>query len=106
MPVLYQLVTHGEEALAGYAEDRAAQIGEVQVRDADDLRLEIADRPAAHPDVQRRRGDADAFVEHELPDRVERAEIGDDAAIGASLLAAETRDSERLLPGDAFFRRD
>ena len=101
-----QLVADGEKALARDAEDRAAQVGEVQVRDANHLRLEIADWSAAHPDVQRRRGDADAFVEHEFPDRVEGAEIRDDPAIGASLLAAETRDGERLLPRDTLVRRD
>jgi len=100
-----ELVADVEEALAGDAEDRAAEVGEVQVRDADDLRIQIADRATAHPDAQRRGGDADAFVEHEFPDRVEGAEVGDDAAIGTSLFAAETRDGEGLLADDAFFRR-
>ena len=69
------------------------------------MRLEIADRAAAHADAQRGGGDGDAFVEHEFPDRVEGAEVSDDAAIGASLLAAHARDGECLLADDAFFRR-
>jgi hypothetical protein len=44
---------------------------------------------------------ADASVEHELPYRVERPEVGDDSAVGASLLAAQTRDRERVLPDRA-----
>ena len=47
--VFYQLVAHGEETFARYAKNRAAQIGEVQVVDADQLRLEIANGPPLIP---------------------------------------------------------
>src|SRR5580704_9956820 len=102
----HQFVAAQDETFAGDRQDCAAQVGEVQVRDAYDLSATVTDRSAIEPDVERRGGHADASLEHELPRRVEWAEIRDVSDVRASLLPAEARHHEDFLAGRAGQRRD
>src|SRR5580692_9910053 len=94
MAVADQLVATRKKALTRNAEDRADQFGKIQIGHGEQLPFRIDDRTAAQPDIQRRRGYADAALEHELPRRVEWAEIRDEAGVGAAPLAAEAREDQ------------
>src|ERR1700730_16703012 len=107
MAVAHQFVASRQEAFARDAEDRAHQVGEVEVGYRYDLALRVADRPSTQPDVRpHRRRYAYASLEHELPRRVEWAKVRDEPRVGESLLAAQARDDENFLAEHTLVRRD
>src|SRR6266849_1293250 len=108
MAVTHQFVAARQEAFAGYAQDRAHEVGEVEVGYRYDLALRVADWPSTQPDVHGvgRRRHAYASLEHELPRRIERPQVRDEPRVGTFPLAAETRDDENFLAEHALVRRD
>src|SRR6266849_4327576 len=92
MAVTHQFVAARQEAFAGYAKDRAHEVGEVEVGYRYDLALRVADWPSTQPDVHGvgRRRHAYASLEHELPRRIERPQVRDEPGVGTFPLSAET----------------
>src|SRR6266849_2404245 len=108
MAVTHQFVASRQEAFAGYAKDRAHEVGEVEVGYRYDLALRVADWASTQPYVlpQCRRRYAYAALEHELPRRIEWPQVRDEPRVGTFPLAAETRDDENFLAEHALVRRD
>src|SRR5713101_8163178 len=108
MAVTHQFVAARQEAFAGYAKDRAHEVGEVEVGYRYDLALRVADWASTQPYVlpQCRRRYAYAALEHELPRRIERPQVRDEPRVGTFPLAAETRDDENFLAKHARVGRD
>src|SRR5579864_9234442 len=106
MAVTHQFVASRQEAFARDAKDGAHEVGEVEVTYRYNLALRVADRPANEPEVERRRRHAYTSLEHELPRCVEGPQVCDEPGVGASPLAAETRNDENFLAEYALVRRD
>src|SRR5262249_53865673 len=57
-------------------------------------------------EAQRLSGQANTTLDHKFPDRVEGAEVSDNSAVRAPLLAAQARDAEGFLAGYAAVGRN